>query len=61
MDYCDAIAEILDQAATIKLPRKRLDGVTLARREFERRGCCSAKFIDPIEETLRNCLRMWTL
>jgi hypothetical protein len=61
MDYCDAIIEILDKAGTIELPGQRLDVVTVARREFAKRGYCDAKFIVPIEETLRNCLRGWTL
>jgi hypothetical protein len=61
MDYCDAISEILDKAGTIKLPQHRLDVVTVARREFAKRGYCNTKFIDPIEGTLRNCLRSWTL
>jgi hypothetical protein len=61
MDYCDAISEILNKGGTIKLPPHRLDVVTVARREFEKRGCCSTRFIDPIEETLRNCLGSWTL
>jgi hypothetical protein len=61
MDYRDAIDEILDKAETIKLPQQQLDVVTVARREFAKHGCCDAKFIDPIEGTLRNCLRGWTL
>ena len=61
MDYCDAINEILDKAGTIKLPQNRLDVVAVARREFAKRGCCDAKFIDPIEGTLRKCLQGWTL
>jgi hypothetical protein len=61
MDYVDAINEILDKAEAIKLPPHRLDVVSAARREFAKQGCCDAKFIAPIEETLRNCLRGWTL
>jgi len=61
MDYCDAINEILHNAQTIKLSSHRLDVVALARREFAKHGCCDAKFIDPIEKTLKNCLRGWTL
>jgi len=61
MDFGDAIIEILDKAGTIKLPGQRLDVVTVARREFAKRGCCDAKVIVPIEATLRNCLRDWTL
>ena len=61
MGHCDAINEVLDKAGTIKLPRHRLDVVTVARREFAKRGACDAKFIDPIEATLRDCLRGWTL
>jgi len=60
MDYDDAIFEILDKAGTIKLPRQRLDVVTIARREFATKGSCDAKFIVPIEETLKECLRSWT-
>jgi hypothetical protein len=61
MDYDDAIFEILRKARTIKLPRQRLDVVTIARREFAKHGSCDAKFIAPIEETVRGCLRSWTL
>ena len=61
MDYVDAINEILDKAEAIRLPTHRLDVVSAARREFAKHGYCDAKFIDPIEETLRNCLRSWTL
>ncbi len=61
MDFGDAIIEILDKAGTIKLPGQRLNVVTVARREFAKWGCCDGKFIVPIEETLRNCLRGWTL
>lgn len=61
MDYCDAIGEILVKAGTIKLPGQRLDVVTVARRGFAKCGYCDTKFIDPIEGTLRKCLRSWTL
>ena len=61
MDIGDAIIEILGKAEAIKLPRERLDVVTAARREFAKRRCCDVRFIDPIERTLRKCLRNWTL
>ena len=61
MDIGDAIVEILDKARTIKLVRERLDVVTAARRDFAMRGCCDVRFVDPIERTLRKCLRGWTL
>ena len=60
MDYYDAVAEILDKAARVKLPGHRADVVTAARREFAKRGYCDAKFIDPIEGILRVCLRRWS-
>ena len=61
MDCFDAIMEVLDIAGRIKLPHYRLDVVALARREFDRRGCCDDKFIAPIENILRECLRTWSL
>ena len=60
MDYYDAVAEILDKAARVKLPGHRADVVTAARREFAKCGYCDAKFIDPIEGILRVCLRRWS-
>lgn len=61
MDYDDAVTEVLDKAARIRLPGHRLDVVTIARREFAKHGYCDSKFIDPIEETLRECIRCWSL
>ena len=61
MDYFDAIMEVLDAAGRIKLPHQRLDVVTIARREFAKRGGCDSQFIDPIESTLRECLRTWSV
>ena len=61
MDYLDAIMEILDAVGRIKLPHHRLDLVTVARREFAKRGGCDSKFIAPIESTLRECLRKLSL
>jgi hypothetical protein len=61
MDYVDAINEVLDKAEAIKLPTHRLDVVSAARREFTKQGSCDAQVIGPIEETLRRCLRGWTL
>ena len=61
MLYLDAIMEILDTAGPIKLPHYRLDVVTIARREFAQRGFCDNKFIAPIEGTLRDCLRKWSI
>jgi len=60
MDYRDAIDEVLDKAANIKLAGHKLDVVTLTRRQFAERGCCDSKYIDAIEKTLRECLRQWT-
>ncbi len=57
MDYRDAIMETLDAAGQVKLPHYQLDVVTIARREFAKRGCCDHKFIAPIESVLRECLR----
>jgi len=60
MEYWYAIDEVLDKAAAIKLPGHRIDVVTMARREFAKRGCCDHKFIDPIEEILRSSLEEWS-
>jgi hypothetical protein len=40
MDYDDAVTEVLDKAVRITLPGHRLDVVTIARREFAKRGYC---------------------
>lgn len=56
MDYNDAVTEVLD-----KLPGHRLDVVTIAQREFAKRGYCDSKFIDTIEETLRECIQRWSV
>jgi len=61
MDYDDAVTEVLDKAARIRLPGHRLDVVTMARREFAKRGYCDSKFIDPIQETLRECIQRWSV
>jgi hypothetical protein len=53
--------EVLDTAGRMKLPHCRLDVVTIARREFAQRGFCAHKFIAPIEGTLRDCLRKWSI
>jgi hypothetical protein len=60
MDYFDAVIEILDKASRIKLPGHKISVVTEARRQFGRNGACDAKFIDPIERFLKECLRSWT-
>ena len=60
MDYLDAIGEVLDKAAAVKLPGYRIDVVTAARREFSKRGCCMSKLVDPIERILRECLQQWS-
>jgi hypothetical protein len=61
MDYLDAIDEVLEEAATIKLPGHRLDVVTIARREFRKRGTCDSKYIDPMEQTIQECIRRWSV
>jgi hypothetical protein len=61
MDYNDAVAEVLDKAARIKLPGHRLDIVTIVRREFGKHGYCDSKFIDPIEEAVRECIQRWSV
>ena len=61
MDYGDAINEVLDRGRNIKLPGYRLDVVTVARREFAKRGYCDFKFIEPIERMVRECIRDWTI
>jgi hypothetical protein len=45
MDCNDAIDEVLERAAKIKLPGHRFNVVTLARRELTRKGVCDSKFI----------------
>ena len=60
MYYFDAVAEILNKASDIKPAGRRVDVVTLARREFAKRGYCDAKLIDPIESVLRECLQAWS-
>jgi hypothetical protein len=60
MDYLDAIEEVLEEASGIKLPGHRLDVVTIARREFSKRGTCDIRYIDPIEETIGECIRRWS-
>jgi hypothetical protein len=61
MDLADAVDEVLERAEQIKLPGRRLDVVTIARREFAKRGVCDSKFIDPIENVMKECLRTWTM
>ena len=60
MEYWEAVDEVLDKAAAIKLPGQRIDVVTMARREFARHGTCDHKLIDPIEEILRTSLEEWS-
>ena len=60
MDYNDAVTEVLDKAARIRLPGHRLDVVSIARRQFAKCGYCDSKFIYPIEETLRECIQRWS-
>lgn len=60
MDYLDAIGEVLDKAAAVKLRGYKIDVVTAARREFATRGCCKSKLIDPIERILKECLQHWS-
>jgi hypothetical protein len=60
MDYCDAINEVLDRASNIRLPGDDLDVVSIARREFAGRGCCDARLVAPIEQTLRECILRWS-
>jgi hypothetical protein len=55
-----AIDEVLEKASKIRLPGCRDNVVTIARREFTKRGCCDAKFIEPIERTLRECIQQWS-
>ena len=61
MDLGDAVLEILEKAEQIKLPGRRLGVVTIARREFAKRGVCDSKFIDPIERVMMECLQAWTM
>jgi len=60
MDCCDAVDEILEKASRIRLSGHGLNVVSVVRREFARRGCCDAKWIDPIEQAMRDCLKRWT-
>jgi hypothetical protein len=61
MDCYDAVDEILEKASRIRLSGHRLNVVSAARREFAKRGCCDAKWIDPIEKTMKECLKRWTV
>jgi len=61
VDYDDAVTEVLDKAAHVRLSGHRHDVVTMARREFTTHGCCDSKFIDPIQETLRECIQRWSV
>jgi hypothetical protein len=61
MDCYDAVNEIFEEASGIKLPGHRINVVAAARRAFAKRGCCDAKFIDPIEKTMKECLKRWTV
>jgi len=61
MNYSEAVEEILQKAAHIKLPNHRSDVVTLARRGFARKGSCDSDFIQPIEQIIRECIHCWTV
>src|SRR5258708_4680613 len=61
MDFYDAINEVLDRPGNIKLPGYRLDVVTVASRDFAKRGYCDSKFIVPIERMVRECVRDWNI
>ena len=60
MDYHDAVTEVLEKAARIILPGQPVDVVAAAEREFALHGACDRKFIEPIEQALRECLQKWT-
>lgn len=60
MEYWNAVDEVLDRAAEIKLPGYRIDVVAMVRRELAIRGCCDSKLINPIEEILRSSLQEWS-
>jgi hypothetical protein len=47
MDYNDAVIEVLDKAARIRLPGHRFDVVTIARLEFAKRGHCDSNSLIP--------------
>jgi len=60
MDCYDAVNEILEEASGIKLPGHRINVVSAARREFAKHGFCDSKLVDPIEKTMKECLKRWT-
>jgi len=61
MDCYEAVDKILEKMSRIRLPHCRTDVVAAARREFAKRGSCDAKLIDPIERTMKECLKRWTV
>ena len=60
MDYNQAIDEILELASRIKPPGRRLDVVTIVEREFAKQGYCNFKFIELIEQVLRQRIQQWS-
>jgi hypothetical protein len=53
MNYDDVIADVLDDAAKIIPPGKRIDIVTRIRRDFAKLGHCDVTLITKIEELIR--------
>ena len=61
MNYHDAVTAVLERAGRIILPGHAVDVVAAAEREFEQHGSCDAKFMEPIEQSLRECLEAWSI
>jgi hypothetical protein len=60
MDYNDAVTEVLDKAARIRLPGHRLDVVTIARREFANADTAILNSLIPSRRHFESALR-WSM
>jgi hypothetical protein len=61
MDYCDAIREVVDRAAKIRLPGERWNIVVRARRQFAKQDSCDSTLINPIEQIIEECIGEWSV
>ena len=61
MNYSDAVTEILKRAGQIKLADQNSDVVTLARREFTKKGRCHSEVVQAIEQVVKECIHCWTV
>ncbi|MBI4626681.1 MAG: hypothetical protein HY736_26110 [Verrucomicrobia bacterium] len=61
MNYHDAVTDVLEKAGRIILPGQAVDVVAAAEQEFARHGTCDARFLEPIERMLSECLQQWTV